>query len=143
MLFSEADGRKVVSTSTARTVGQIAGFVVDPQTHSVVALTLKKTGHGDTLPWSDITAFGADAVTVTGAEVITDPGDAVSALSGKDRKLAGKRVLSEFGEDLGSVSDVDFDPGTGSITALNLPGGDVQGNRLIGIGSYAVVVRAG
>ena len=121
MLFTEATGRKVVSTSTAETVGQISDFVIDPQSHTVVAVTLKKAGSGDTVLWSDITAFGADAVTVAGAEVITDANDAVAALSGKDRRLLGKRVLNTIGEDLGPVTDVDFDPDTGAVTASSWP----------------------
>ena len=64
MRFSEAKGHKVVSTDSAETVGKVAGFVVDPRSASVVALSLKKTGdHGTTLPWTGITAFGPDAVT--------------------------------------------------------------------------------
>lgn len=142
MLFTQATGRKVVSTSTAETVGQIADFVVDPQSHTVVALTVKKADHGDTILWSQISAFGSDAVTVTGAETIIDANSAVAELAGKDRRLLGKRVLTSAGEDLGAVTDVEFDPDSGAIAALTLAGGPVQGNRLIGIGSYAAVVHA-
>lgn len=141
MLFSEASGRKVVSTSTAETVGQIVDFVIDPRSHSLVALTLKKTDHGDTLLWTRITAFGADAVTVAGAEVIIDANDAIAELSGKDQRLVGKRVLNTAGEDLGPVTDVDFDPDTGRLVALALAAGSIAGARLIGIGSYAAVVH--
>ncbi|MEO6701002.1 MAG: PRC-barrel domain-containing protein [Jatrophihabitantaceae bacterium] len=141
MLFSQASGRKVVSTSTAETVGQIADFVIDPQSHSLVALTVKKTGHGDTLLWTQITAFGADAVTVPGADAIIDANDAVAALAGKDRRLLGKQVLNTAGEDLGPVEDVDFDPATGRLVALSLVTGAIAGDRLIGIGSYAAVVH--
>lgn len=143
MLFSEASGRKVVSTSTAETVGQIADFVIDPQSHSLVALTLKKTDHGDTLLWRRITAFGADAVTVPAAEVIIDDNDAVAELSGKDQRLIGKRVLNSAGEDLGPVADVDFDPDTGRLVALTLTTGTIAGDGLIAIGSYAAVVHPG
>lgn len=141
MLFSEASGRKVVSTSTAETVGQIADFVIDPQTHSLVALTVKKTDQGDTLLWTSITAFGADAVTVPAAEVIIDANDAVAALSGKDHHLIGKRVLTTAGEDLGPVTDVDFDPENGRLITLTLATGGIAGERLIAIGSYAAVVH--
>ncbi len=143
MLFSEASGRNVVSTSTAETVGQVADFVIDPQSRSIVALTVKKTSHGDTVLWPSISAFGADAVTVPGAEVLIDANDVVAALSGKDQRLLGKRVLNTAGEDLGAVSDVEFDPATGVLTALSLASGAIGGERLIGIGSYAVVVHPG
>jgi uncharacterized protein YrrD len=141
MRFTEASGRKVVSTSTAETVGHISEFVVDPQSHSVVALILKKSGDGDTLLWSAITAFGDDAVTVAGAEVVTESNPALAALSGKDKRVLGKRVLTAVGEDLGEVVDVYFDPASGAIAALVVPGGELAGESLIGIGSYAVIVH--
>ncbi len=142
MRFSEASGREVVSSSSAETVGQVAEFVVDPRSHSVVAVTLKKTQHGDTVLWADVSAFGVDAVTVPGTEVILDANGAVAALAGKYQRLVGKRLLNTDGEDLGLVTDVEFDPETGRLTALLLANGDVPGERLIGIGSYAAVVHA-
>jgi hypothetical protein len=57
MRFTEATGRKIVSTSTAATVGKVSGFVVDPAVSSVVALQLKAYS-GEVLRWSDLTAFG-------------------------------------------------------------------------------------
>ncbi len=142
MRFSEAFGREVVSRSTAETVGQVGEFVVDPRSHSIVAVTLKKTQHGDTVLWPALSAFGVDAVTVPGAEVILEANDAVAALAGKNQRLLGKRVLNTDGEDLGEVTDAEFDPATGVLTALLLATGSVRGERLIGIGTYAAVVHA-
>ncbi len=141
MHFSDATGRQVVSTSTAATLGKIDEFVIDPHAQAVVAVTLKKTDHGDTLRWSDITVFGADGVTVSGAEQITDTPPELAALATKTHRVVGKRVLATTGDELGTVDDVEFDPTTGTITALLLTSGEVAGTRLIGVGSYAVVVR--
>ncbi len=141
MKFSEASGREVVSRSTAETVGQVADFVIDPQSHSIVAVTLKKTQHGDTVLWAALSAFGVDAVTVPGGEVILDANDAVAALAGKNHQLLGKRVLNTDGKHLGAVTDAEFDPATGVLTALLLANDAVRGERLIGIGSYAAVVH--
>ncbi len=143
MRFSEAKGHKVVSTSTASTVGKVKGFVVDPATGSVHALRLRKTEDGTVLRWSAMTAFGVDAVTVPDAAVIVEDDESVTALTGKDHDVLGKRVLTSAGDELGEVRDVDFDLETGAITALVLKGADdVEGSRLIGVGGYAVVVRA-
>lgn len=142
MRFSDATGRQVVSTSTAETLGRVDEFVVDPRTHAVVAVALKKTEAGDTLAWSDITAFGVDAVTVSGADKLSGPSPEVAALVGKEHRLLGRRALSTTGDELGKVDDVEFNPETGVITALILSGGEVAGVRLIGVGSYAVVVQA-
>lgn len=140
--FSDANGRKVVSTSSAETVGKIDGFVVDPATRSVVALELKKTDSGDILLWKDIEGFGEDAVTVTTADKIVDAPARVEALLGKDHEIKGKRVLTTAGYDLGKVKDVDFDPQTGAITMIVLKGHEIPGSALAGVGSYAVIVQA-
>ncbi len=142
MLFSDADGHKVVSTSTAGTVGKVHGFVVDPTRRMVVALELKKTESGDTLAWEDVTAFGADAVTVPDAERIGEASEAVAALTGKDHRLIGKRALSDAGDELGKVKDVAFDPETGEITGVVVDKEELVGGRLVGVGSYAVVIKA-
>ncbi len=145
--FSEAKGRQVVSTSSADTVGKINSYVVDPATHAVVAVRLKKTDGGDTLRWADIAGFGDDAVTVSGPDKITEPTEDVSALLGKDHGLLGKRVLSSAGDELGKVDDVEFDTTSGLVTQILVDGGrgedsTVAGHRLRGVGSYAVVVTA-
>lgn len=143
MRFSETKGRKVVATSTADTVGQVRGFLVDPASRSVVALRLKKSDHGDVLRWTSLTAVGADAITIGAAAAITDLDDDLRALGGKGRRMLRKRVLTTAGFELGSVSDVEFDPGTGSLTAILLgAAGEISADRLVGIGSYAVVVLA-
>jgi uncharacterized protein YrrD len=140
MRFSEAAGRKVVSTATAETAGMIDQFLIDPRTRSVIALELKKTSGGDFLPWSGILSFGADAITITGSEEVTDATPEIAQIAGKDHRVLGKRVLSTGGDELGKVADVEFDPATGSITALILESESVDGARLTGVGSYAVVV---
>jgi sporulation protein YlmC with PRC-barrel domain len=143
MLFSEARGRKVVSSSTASTVGKVSRLVIDPTTRAVAGVQLKKkTDRGDMLRWSDITAFGADAVTVTDADRVGDGGDTVQALSGKAHRVLGKRVLTSTGDELGKVADVDFDAMSGALVSLLVDGGtEVEAARLVGVGSYAVVVR--
>jgi sporulation protein YlmC with PRC-barrel domain len=54
----------------------------------------------------------------------------------------GKRVLTEGGDGLGTVNDVEFDPADGSIRAILTGTEEIAGPRMLGLGSYAVVVRA-
>lgn len=141
MRFSEVKGRKVVDKSTANTVGQVRGFLVDPRSRSVAALRLKKTDRGNVLRWVDLTAFGIDAVTIRDSAAITETDDELKAFRGKRGRLLKKRVLTTGGDELGEVSDVEFDPGTGTLTTILLQDEEVAADRLVGIGSYAVVVR--
>jgi sporulation protein YlmC with PRC-barrel domain len=141
MRFSEALGRKVVSLATAETVGLLDEFVVDPRSRRVVALGVKKSPSGSALHWDDIESFGPDAVTVSDADKIAGPDRDVDRLSGKDHHFLGKRVLLTVGDEVGQVDDVEFDPNSGELIAIVLAGGDIDANRLVGVGSYAVVVR--
>ena len=140
MLFSEALGRTVVSTDTASTVGGVSDYVVEPR---VVALILSKTSsQGSALPWPNIIAFGVDAVTVPSAAAVVEPDPYLAELAGKPHTLRHKRVLTTSGVQLGTVLDVDFDPAIGRLAALLLEQGPIDAARLLGVGSYAVMVRA-
>lgn len=144
MRFSEAHGRKVMSTATAETVGKVDGFLVDPVTRSVAGLRLKKTpGDRDTVAWADLTAFGVDAVTVTDVDRFQVPEGRLAELQGKEQLLLGKRLLEESGDELGEVEDVEFDAATGALTVLRTKTEEIDAARLRGIGSYAVVVTRG
>ncbi|MDN5762408.1 MAG: PRC-barrel domain-containing protein [Microlunatus sp.] len=139
MRFSQARGQKIVSTSTAGTVGRVSGFVVDPSTSRIAAVRVKKAASGDTLPWTDITSFGVDAVTVDDAARITEASEKIASLSGRKRKVIGRRVLSTAGNELGRSSDVEFDQESGAVTAIVLNDEKTATGKVVGIGSYAVV----
>lgn len=136
MRFTEAMKREVVDTGVASSVGSVAGFVVDPHDRRIVALRIGKAD-GDTLAWSDVTAFGVDAVTVGAAGRVRAARDGVES---DQPDLLGHRVLDEHGVERGQVRDVDFDPDTGLIRHLLTTTEEIDGVRLRGIGSWAVVV---
>lgn len=142
MQWSDLKGRKVVSTGTADKVGKISGFLLDPATRMIVALELKKTDSGSVVPWSDLVAVGADAVTVADAAVIVEPDEALASLGDKRGSVLKKLVLDDDGRAVGTVKDLDLDPVTGKLRELLLDERTVPGERLLGVGSYAVVVRA-
>lgn len=142
MLFSEAVGRKVVSTADASTVGVVDSFVLDPASGRVAALLLKKTSSsGSLLPWSDITAFGLDAVTVSKVDLIVAPAGELAELSGKAHHILKKRILTTAGLQVGTARDVDFDPADGRVLGILTDDQPIDGSGLIGVGSYAAIVR--
>ena len=141
MRFSEAQGRKVISTASAKTVGKVDALLVDAPARRVAGLRLKRTDvDGDTVAWEDLHAFGRDVVTIDGTDGIRPAEGPLEALRHKDKRLVGKRLLEESGTELGKVEDVEFDPRTGEITALLTKTDEIAGSRLLGCGSYAVVV---
>ncbi|HEY6422406.1 MAG TPA: PRC-barrel domain-containing protein [Pseudonocardiaceae bacterium] len=142
MLFSQARKHEVVNTATATKVARVDGFVVLPGPARVALLRLGKvSGAGTLLAWEDLQGFGPDAVTVASDSVIRPARDALEQRAeDNDLEVLGKRVLTERGMDLGAVTDVDFDPETGAVTTLITKTETIAGERLIGLGSYAVVV---
>ena len=142
MLFSQARKRDVVNTATATRIARVDGFVVLPGPARVALLRLGKvSGAGTLLAWDDVQGFGPDAVTVATDAVIRPARDALEQRAeDNDLEILGKRVLTERGMELGTVTDVDFDPDTGSITTLITKTETIAGKRLIGLGGYAAVV---
>jgi sporulation protein YlmC with PRC-barrel domain len=141
MLFSASKKHKVVSTSTAQTVAKVTGFVVDVPNRQVVAVTVKGTKAGDVIEWPAITAFGVDAVTIDSENAITTATGTVRELAAKDHRIMGKLVLSAEGDVRGKVTDAEFDGTTGRISFIMVDRAPVAGDRLVGLGRYAVVVR--
>ena len=142
MLFSQARKHDVVNTTTATRVARVDGFVVRPGPARVALLRLGKvSGAGTLLAWDDLQGFGPDAVTVTDEAALRPARDALEQRAeDKELEILGKRVLTERGTDLGTVTDVDFDPETGTVTTLITTAEAIAGDRLIGLGGYAVVI---
>jgi sporulation protein YlmC with PRC-barrel domain len=142
--FREAHGRKVVSADKAESIGRVDAFVVDPRTRSISGLRLGKVKGDETfVSWTDVT-FGADAVIVASSDRLRTARDDAEARAGsKELQPIGKLVLDDSGTALGKIEDVELDPASGAILELGLGDhGAVAGDRLIGLGAYAVVVAA-
>jgi sporulation protein YlmC with PRC-barrel domain len=140
--FSDISGNPVMDTSTATTVGKVQAPIVDPVTQRVVAFRVKRSkGPGDVVLWDGLAGLGPDALTVDSAERLAEPPAEWKSRASSKLDLIGRVVLTEHGHDLGKVKDVEFDPANGRVTSLMLKDAYVEGERLLGIGSYAVVVR--
>jgi uncharacterized protein YrrD len=143
MRFTEIHGRKVVSLADAETLGRVDRYVIDAGRHAVVALRLSKVkGDACFLSWADLHAFGADAVTVDDASRLRPAADeAEERAASKDLQVIGKPVLGTSGTVLGKGEDVEMDGESGAIVAVDLgEAGTVAGDRIVGLGSYALVV---
>lgn len=142
MRFNDSSGRKVVSLANAETVGKVSKFIIDVKARKVSAVRLRKTPdkHREFLLWDSMTAFGDDAVTIPDAEVLDAGDEAMQAQSDKHHQLIGKLALSTGGDELGVVSDVEFDAASGMLEQIHYTGGAARGDALVGIGSYAAVI---
>jgi len=140
--FTAVPGRKIVSRTSAEKLGNLAYLVVDVKRRQVASLVVGKGRKALVVDWDQVSGFGPDAVMVADESALHPPiGDREHAAAGGKLELAGKRALSDMGNDLGTVTDVVFDPGTGALETLVLGDRDTLAASLLAVGSFAVIVR--
>ncbi|MET9761009.1 PRC-barrel domain-containing protein [Streptomyces sp. NPDC006372] len=137
MLFSQARGLPVLTLTEADEIGVVRSLTVDAPSGVVTHVRVRgRHARKDTvLAWGALHAVGPDAVLVRSA---TAPAEVPP-----HHELPGLRILAETGDQLGIVQDVVFEPETGRIEAVRTVQGDLPADQLLGLGDYALVVRAG
>ena len=136
-------GRRVVSGGTAEALGEVDGVLVDTATRHVTDVYVRH-GRSDTfVSWGEINAIGPDAI-VLGAEVSprAPQSDREKAAAAGKLTVLGKRVLDDLGFGHGELADLDFDDRSGAVTSISIDDATLAAESLIGIGSYAVVIRS-
>lgn len=140
--LKDALGRSVVARDTAETLGQLRGAVVDPATRRVVALQVGKGRGARLVDWSALTGVGPDAVVVDTESALREAGEGREERIVKgDIPLLGGRVLTDRGDELGTLDDVELDDSTGEVVALVAGEVTIAAADLRAIGGYAVVVH--
>ncbi len=135
MLLSQARGLPVLTLEEAEELGVVRSLTVDAASGVVTHVRVRGRHRKDTvLPWGALHALGPDAVLVRSA--------APPAQVPPHHELQGLRILAETGDRLGTVQDVAFEPETGRLEAVRTAEGDLPADRLLGLGDYALVVRA-
>ncbi|WP_030230674.1 MULTISPECIES: PRC-barrel domain-containing protein [unclassified Streptomyces] len=137
MLFSQARGLPVLTLAEAEEIGVLRSLTVDAPSGVVTHVRVRgrHPRRETVLAWGALHAVGPDAVLVRSP---TAPAEVPP-----HHELPGLRILSETGDQLGTVQDVVFEPETGRIEAVRTVHGDLPADRLLGLGEYALVVRAG
>ncbi|MFF9813230.1 PRC-barrel domain-containing protein [Streptomyces sp. NPDC014006] len=139
MLFSQTRGLPVLTAVEAASLGKVEAVSIDAATATVSYLRLAGTSrHADAVSWSAVEAVGPDAVIVRSRMAAGRTAPDVP----EHHEVVGRRVLTDQGTEHGTVKDVAFDPDSGRVLTLFTALGDIPGERLIGVGPYAVVVRA-
>ncbi len=141
MRLHDAMGRSVVARDTAETIGQVHGAVVDVGSRRIAALQVGKGHKGRLADWAAVTGVGPDAVVVDGeASLRAARGEREERILKGDIALLGGRVLTDRGDALGALDDVEFDETTGEILALICGETTVAAGRLRSAGGFALVV---
>lgn len=142
MNAAELIGRPVLDLATATTVGKVDDVVVDPAQRRALGLRLDKKAStpGDWLAWERIAAIGPDAVTIEAADRAEAFVDEPARRALRRGGVLGGRVLTDQGREIGVLDDVTIDD-DGTVSSLVVGTVAVTSEDLLGIGSYATVVR--
>jgi len=139
--FRQANGRKVVSRASAQELGTVSHLLIDGPHRSVAAVVVGRGRRARLVDWAALSGFGPDAVMVADEGALRTPADAreQAAADGK-LELVGRRALTEFGNELGIIDDVTFNPRTGALETLRVADRDIDAAALLGSGSFAAVL---
>ncbi len=134
--------RPILDLSTATTIGRAEHAVIDVEQRTVVALALAKVeGDATILPWDSIRSIGADAITVDNGDLLRAPaGELEQRTASGSLDPIAKKVLSDAGDEHGSLDDIVIDSESGAVTDLVIGDRTVPGRALIGIGDYAAIL---
>jgi len=111
-------GRPVISVDSGERLGEIADVSLDPQQRRIAALQVRRpSGDLNEVAFTDVHSIGSDAVMVPTREVLRVASEQGQSLLDIDAFLR-LRVVTEQGEARGTVDDAEFDPASGSLTAV-------------------------
>jgi sporulation protein YlmC with PRC-barrel domain len=132
-----------VSGGTAEAQGEVDGALVDPTSQRITHLYVRH-GRSDTfVGWDEVDAVGPDAVMLGADAAPHEPeNDREKAAASGKLTILGKRVLDDLGFAHGDLTDLEFDAETGAVTGLTIEDVTLPPEALLGIGAYAVVIRA-
>ena len=141
--ISKLKGQRVLARSSGQAVGSIGQMLVEPATARVAECGVEGVvGGANVLPWRSISSIGPDAVFVESAEQLTDPEsrspDGVTDLYA----LQGRPLLTEHGDSLGRLEDVEVDESSGRVVSLLVAGRAIPLDRFVALGPDAVIVPA-
>ena len=142
--LSEVKGRRVMARDNAQVVGTIRRLHLDVETSRIVGVELEGALDRDTIvEWPAVLAVGDDALMIENASDRREPLDEVEqAFVAGDFDLPGKLVMHDSGDVLGRLEDLAFDERTGRVTELYVPGHVIPIDRMVALGSYALIISA-
>lgn len=152
--ISELVGIAVVDVKDGTNLGQVGEVVLSPDDLKLLGFVVKSGGflaqEERIIETSDVRSIGDDAITVDGLEAAHTSEASTEAFRNAragDRRLAGKKVITDGGTVVGTVSDAILDEDGRQLAALLIGGGLLQSSeslhadRITSVGPDVIVVR--
>lgn len=125
MIASELKGRAVVTLSDAAKIGHVDDILFDPTLRQVLGFRVKQSAHGatETVLRGVVTSVGRDAVMIPDPQALNLE-ERFAELAGAStlKQAQGTRLVSEGGEVVGQVDDIELDDEARAVTAYVLSG---------------------
>lgn len=149
----ELSGLAIIDIEDGKKLGSVGEVVVSPDDGRLLGFVIKSGGllktEESVVEIDDVRAIGADAVTVTGDEIIhrtEASSDALRQARAGDRALVGRKVVTQGGSVLGQVADLVLSEESRRVVGLVLGGGmfekgdAVPADRIAAVGPDVVIV---
>lgn len=142
--FSQLRGQRVLTREGAQLVGSVRRLLLDQRRMTVNAVELEGVlGDATVLPWSEVAAVGIDALMIDSSAALQVPSaELLDSISAGAFDLEGKHVLSELGDSLGRLQDIEFDEASGRVTGVSLPGHRLPTPTHIAVGAENIILPA-
>ncbi len=135
--LGEVLGTRVMSRSSAERVGKLERVVFDHPPRRIAVAQVGKF----LVDWSAVSGLGTDAVVIDSGDQLRPPdGAREDAAAAGDLDWKGKRVLTDHGNEVGTVVEIEVDEASGAIETVETTAGRFPADRLLALGSYCLVV---
>jgi uncharacterized protein YrrD len=121
-------GQHLLSLNDGRRIDSVKDLVISAGNDAIVALVVDEGGllsSSKVVPLENVSSFGKHAVVIDDSSAIVsasaDP-DTKAILDRKD-SLLGKKVYTDHGQQMGTISDMYFDETSGRILGFEVSGG--------------------
>jgi uncharacterized protein YrrD len=125
---SDVIGKPVITLDEGKKIHKIYDVLFDAEHKNILGFLLQEGGvfqKALVLPFAGVKKIGTDAFTIERENVVVEAeqDERIKAVIKSHNTIKGKKVMTESGEFLGSVSDIFFNETSGEIVGYEVSGG--------------------
>jgi uncharacterized protein YrrD len=128
---SQLIGKPILTLERGRPLGTVCRIIINPFIHQIAAFALDDQlpeGRTRVLPWGGVAKVHAGGVVAQSKKMIVELGDlfVLRQILAQDGLLRGMEFAMEDESSLGKVSDLFFEPKTGTVKGYELQSADMD-----------------
>jgi uncharacterized protein YrrD len=154
MTGSDLKGLKVISKQTGKEVDSVKDVLYSLENRKIMGVLLSEglmSNNATFINYGDIKSIGEHAIMIDSDQAIKEGAkDRIAQLKGSDM-YKGKKIVTESGDKVGSISDVVFNTDTAQIEKFQISEGlleemkggkkEISANGIARIGEDAIIVK--